>query len=326
MAGTEYPKIDTLYDRDERYKVIVGKLRRPEFGNIKMWYVTEKIHGRNTRVSLVNDGIDGIIDYGGKTDEADMPPELLEYLKKTFTLEKMKVAFWIDPLKIPRRVTIYGEGYGHEACAAGSKMYRSDISFRLFDCLVDTWWLKRDDLEDVARKLGVKCVPVLGVIYDLPKSLLDLENIIKISHVATEENNNFCAMAEGIVALTDPYLFNKKGQRVMWKLKVKDFKKQEPIKFKWMRQMVGDKIEWKFVRRDNENEIISSIIVTKGSLIIGTGTKNGTNMWKLDAECNKIGYREIQENDEKTIKLMVANIRNFIQGEIEKLSKINELT
>jgi hypothetical protein len=325
MAGTEYPKIATLYERDERHHVIVGKLSRPEFDNIKRWSVTEKLNGRNTRTSLssFNDGLYGVIDYGGKTDEAEMPPELKEYLKKTFTLEKMKTAFWIDPLKIPQRVIIYGEAYGHKTGAAGSGIYGDDISFRLFDCLVDTWWLEMEDLEDVARKLGVKCVPLLGVIYDLPKSLSDLENIIKISHVATEENNNFSAMAEGIVAQSG--LFNRKGERVMWKLKVKDFKRQESIKFKWERQTIGDKTEWKLVRRDDENEIIGSIIVTKGSLIC-VGSKNETYMLKLVAECGKIGYKEIQENDEKTIKLMVTNIKNLIQGEIEKLSKINELT
>jgi hypothetical protein len=318
MSGTEYPKIDTLYDRDGSHHVIVGKLRRPEFGNIKMWYVTEKLNGRNTRVSLVNNGADGIVDYGGKTDEADMPPELLEYLKETFTLEKMKAAFWMNPLKIPQRVTIYGEGYGHESCAAGSKMYRDNISFRLFDCLVDTWWLKRNDLENVAMKLKIKCVPLLGIINDLPKSLLDLENIIKISHVATEENNNFCAMAEGIVAFTDPYLFNRKGERVMWKLKVKDFIRQELIKFKWMREKIGDSVEWKLVRKGKDDEIIGSIKVTKGSPI-AVGTKKETCMLKLVAECNKLGYNETQENDEKTIKLMVINIKNLILGEIEKL-------
>ena len=51
MVGLEYPKIDTLYDRDGRY-VNTWRLRRPEFGIINRWSITEKIHGMNTRATL----------------------------------------------------------------------------------------------------------------------------------------------------------------------------------------------------------------------------------------------------------------------------------
>lgn len=234
MSGTEYPKIDTLYDRDERHRVIIGNLRRPEFGIIKKWSVTEKLNGRNTRVSLFDDGLDGIVDYGGRTDEADMPPELLEYLKKTFTLEKMKAAFWIDPLKIPQSVTIYGEGYGHGTGVSGSGVYRKDISFRIFDCTVEKWWLERPNLEDVAKKLEIKCVPILGVIDFLPTEeghierlfLDNMNNLVAVEDSEGSKNTDLRNIRpEGIVAKSDPMLFNRKGQRVMWKLKIKDFKK-----------------------------------------------------------------------------------------------------
>ena len=227
MAGTEYPKIDTLYDRDERHFVIVGKLRRPEFDNIKRWTVTEKLNGRNTRVSLFNNGIDGIVDYGGKTDEAEMPSELLQYMRKTFTVEKMKTAFWIDPLKIPQRVTIYGEGYG-PGMAHGSGVYRGDVSFRLFDCIVDTWWLERPNLENVAEKLGIRCVPILGVIDYLPTTPGEIECLFRDNKnrlVAIEDGGLVSMIPEGIVAKSDQMLFNRKGERVMWKLKIKDFKR-----------------------------------------------------------------------------------------------------
>lgn len=223
MSDGEYPKIDTLYERDEKHFVVVGKLKRPEFGNIKRWSVTEKLNGRNTRVSLINNGDGGIIEYGGKTDDAEMPDALLDYLRKTFTIDKMKRAFWIDPLKIPNKVTIYGEGYGPKM-TSGSGIYRKDVSFRLFDCLVDAWWLERPNLEDVARKLGVKCVPVLGLIDRLPETAQDLYMMVNESVVAREESGTG-ATPEGVVARSDPILFNRKGERVMWKLKIKDFKK-----------------------------------------------------------------------------------------------------
>lgn len=229
MAGTEYPKIDTLYDRDNEHFVDIRKLRRPEFGIIKRWSVTEKLNGRNVRVSLFNDGLNGIIDYGGKSDEAEMPQELLEYLKKTFTLEKMKSAFWLDPLKIPQRVIIYGEGYGPKM-TPGSGIYRKDVSFRLFDCIVNTWWLERANLENVAEKLGIKCVPIIGIIEFLPTTSEGIKYLFKNNKnrlVAVEEGGMKDSIPEGIVAKSEPLLFNRKGERVMWKLKIKDFRKEK---------------------------------------------------------------------------------------------------
>ena len=48
----EYPKIETLFNRDEKFKVVEGDYRLPEFENIKQWDVTEKIDGTNVRVRL----------------------------------------------------------------------------------------------------------------------------------------------------------------------------------------------------------------------------------------------------------------------------------
>ena len=230
MAGLEYPKIDTLYDRDGKY-VIVGKLRRPEFELIKRWSITEKIHGRNTRITLFDNGE---VKFGGKTDDAEIPPELLIYLKKTFTPEKMKEVFWLPGKPVAKSVTIYGEGYGPKM-VPGSGAYRKDVSFRLFDCLVQdesgNWWLERFNLEDIAQKLGIKCVPILGIIDFLPTSPEEIKRIFvdginRNRLVAIEEGGMVDMTPEGIVASAEQPLFNRKGERVIWKLKIKDFKKQ----------------------------------------------------------------------------------------------------
>jgi hypothetical protein len=234
MTGLEYPKIDTLYDRDGKRFVDVKRLRlrRPEFGMIKRWSLTEKIHGMNTRITLFDNGE---VVYGGKTDEAKMPSELLEYLKKIFTSEKMKSTFWLPNRRIPKSATMYGEGYG-PGIVPGSGIYRSDVAFRLFDCLIidedNNWWLERYSLEDIARKLGIKCVPLLGVINFLPHSVDEIRQIF-IDHrnrmVIVEDGGQveFASEGEGVVAKTYPeLLFNRKGERIMWKLKIKDFERK----------------------------------------------------------------------------------------------------
>lgn len=231
MADLEYPKIDTLYNRDGKRFVNVKKLRKPEFGMIKRWSLTEKIHGRNTRITLFDNGE---VVYGGRTDEAEMPPELLEYLKKTFTPEKMKSVFWLPNKPIPKSVTTYGEGYGPRI-VPGSGIYRSDIAFRLFDCLVKSedgnWWLERHSLEDIAGKLSIKCVPLLGVVDFLPVSAEEIKRIF-VSHrdrmVVVEDGGQveFASEGEGVVAKTYPkLLFDRKGERLMWKLKIRDFER-----------------------------------------------------------------------------------------------------
>src|SRR3972149_6496013 len=48
----EYPKIDTLFERGEDFKVDVTRIRRPEFEIPQRWLVTEKGDGNNVRVSL----------------------------------------------------------------------------------------------------------------------------------------------------------------------------------------------------------------------------------------------------------------------------------
>src|SRR3990167_7725174 len=113
MTVPEYPKIDTLFDRDPvTHKVKETRIRRPEFEIPFTWTVTEKVDGTNVRVSLerecsVCSGPDPVsgdffscdtadaphtgwrVVFYGRTAAAQMPTFLLEYLQRTFTLEKM---------------------------------------------------------------------------------------------------------------------------------------------------------------------------------------------------------------------------------------------
>lgn len=227
----EYPKIETLFDRDETTKkVLEGHIRLPEFGLVNKWLVTEKIDGTNIRVILEPEkemDIEGVILHrgvgvklGGRTDAAQMPVNLLGHLLSTFPAEKVAAAF--DP---GTHAILFGEGYGPKIQKGGGS-YRNTPSFRLFDVVVfggegRPWWLNWPDVEDVAKKLGIETVPVLGI--------MDLEYAIRFgrgtpSLVAERESlSTTTREAEGIVARTDPLLFDRRGKRVIWKLKVGDF-------------------------------------------------------------------------------------------------------
>jgi len=212
----EYPKIETLWNRDERtHKVIPGALRLQEFGNVKYWRVTEKLDGMNIRIIL---SPEGTVTYVGRTNDAQMPAPLLAYLSQAVPLTRL-----LDVFDIGQQVILFGEGYGGKIQRGGN--YRPDPAVRLFDVLVGTWWLEPEAVQDVAAKLDLKLVPDLDVIDFLPNKADDLRMILNggQSAVSLAEGGNRDYLAEGIVARTAPLLLTRRSERVMWKLKFKDF-------------------------------------------------------------------------------------------------------
>ena len=213
----EYPKIETLYNRDEKtFKVKVDELRLPEFELIKRWHITEKVDGTNVRVFWNCET--QTVTFGGRTDAAQMPVSLMTYLQGTFHPEMFS--------DFTANAILYGEGYGPKIQKGGGS-YRNDVSFRLFDVSVGSWWLETDVVERVAERMGIATVPWLGVHKELPRSTQDLDFILGgncsgSSVTALQDGGSGCR-AEGIVARTSPLLLTRSGQRLMWKLKYKDF-------------------------------------------------------------------------------------------------------
>jgi len=139
------------------------------------------------------------------------------------------------PNVVPYPITLYGEAYG-AGIQGGGGDYRQDgdVSFRLFDVLVgEEHWLTWENVVDVAKVVGIKTVPLVDVIdYGSPANCVRSpvnvkDNIVEyvresfLSIVANEEGTP--RLAEGIVARTDPYLFDNNGRRVVFKTKTKDF-------------------------------------------------------------------------------------------------------
>lgn len=207
----KYPKIDTIWKRDEhnKFRIIEGDYSRIEFANIERWNITEKIDGMNTRVFYENDSVT----FGGRTDNAQIPARLSQYLQTTFTKPSLNSVFG-DAGK----VVLFGEGYGARIQKGGG-LYRRDNAFILFDVWIDGWWLLRDSMEDIATELDIRCVPSLGLmnideaveyVKSMPKSLISEEPKI----------------AEGVVARSYPLMLFRNGDPIMWKLKTKDYADQ----------------------------------------------------------------------------------------------------
>lgn len=213
-----YPKLDTLWLRDpETFRVREGEFRWPEFSLPSRWLVTEKIEGMNVQVRLRPDGI---VTYGGRAGErSNLPANLVTWLIGNLPQDKVVAAF--DP---GLEAYLFGEGYGPGIQKGGQ--YRPTVSLRLFDIAVvgadRVWWLNWEGVEDVAKKLGVETVPV--VVRDAPLSLAVAHaREARLSTVSGIEGGAPRMLAEGIVARTEPLLFTRRGDRVAWKLKVKDY-------------------------------------------------------------------------------------------------------
>lgn len=225
MACPEYPKIETLFDRDPvTFRVDEDRIRLPEFSALRQWEVTEKIDGTNVRVhfdtSMAHVESARAVEFYGRSDNAQMHPPLLAFLRDTFTVERMATTFK-DAIERSVPVTLYGEGYGPKIQKGGGR-YRPDTpSFRVFDVMVGGVWIRLESVREIAASLGIATVPVIGYL------TLDTAVCIArdgfVSNVATVDGGDVTYHAEGIVAKSDPLMLDRMGRRVMWKLKARDF-------------------------------------------------------------------------------------------------------
>lgn len=204
----EYHKIQTVFLRDPatNYKTLLeGQFAKPEFEYLKdnRWFFTEKVDGTNMRVQW--DG--AAVTFAGKTDNADIPPFLLKKLQAMFPAE----VFLTRDLP---SLCLYGEGYGAKIQKGGGNYIPDGVSFILFDVFVDGIWLERYNVEDIAGKLNLKVVPIVG-----NGKLIDGVELVRQGYASRLR----ATPPEGIVMRPEVELFNRKGERVISKIKKKDF-------------------------------------------------------------------------------------------------------
>ena len=206
-----YHKIKTVYKRNpnDNYKSLMeGVWAIPEFEYLanNKWTFFEKIHGTNVRVIWRDEKIK----IKGKSEKSEMPDFLFNAINKLFTEEQMKKEFGdID-------VCLYGEGYGKRIHVGGN--YLSDKNdFILFDIKIGDWWLKREDIEKVAKNLDINIVPIIG-----EGTLKEAIEIVRKGFYSTiAENKTY--MAEGLVMKPAIELKGRNGKRIISKIKHKDF-------------------------------------------------------------------------------------------------------
>lgn len=221
----EYQKIQTLFKRDERNIIIPDQFTYPEFEVLKdlKWECTEKIDGTNIRIELSSSGNpeDGIImSFKGRTDKAVIPEHLLTKLNWLFDRERLMEVLNITDETQDCNITLYGEGYGAKIQKGGNYI-SNDVNFILFDVKIGKWWLDRESIKDIANKLGINVVPLMGYM-TIPEAI---EYVKKGFKSTIAENKDYDA--EGLVLKIPCGLLKRDGERLITKIKTVDFRKYQ---------------------------------------------------------------------------------------------------
>lgn len=209
--STEYHKIQTVFKRDPETKfrtLSEGDYSIPEFEYLaeNLWVFTEKVDGTNIRVEF-----DGQrVAFKGKTDKASIPGPLLERLGERFSPDGTPLEAFGD--KFASGVVLYGEGYGPKIQKGGS--YREDQDFVLFDVRVGPWWLGRGSVEEIGEVLGIDVVPLTGC--------GSLKEMVSYARSGIKSAWGDFA-AEGLVARPSCELMTRGGERIITKIKTRDF-------------------------------------------------------------------------------------------------------
>lgn len=210
MANFEYSKIPNIFKR-EMYggnRLIEGEYATPELEYLSnaLWEFTEKVDGTNVRILW--DGY--MVSFAGRTDKAQIPKHLLERLNVLFGGETKEELF--EQIFGKTEVILFGEGFG-EKIQKGGGLY-GGVDFILFDVWVGGWWLDSANVTDIAKKFEIRRVPVV-----FTGTLNDGVQYIR-KHPKSKLRD---AELEGIVGRPVVQMFSKKGERIMVKIKCRDF-------------------------------------------------------------------------------------------------------
>jgi len=212
--SSQYHKIQTIYKRDPetKYKtLLIGDYAKPEFGYLAncKWRWTEKLHGMNMRIMWDGEKVT----LGGRTDNAQIHAGLVTHCHETFHTKLMEGHFGADS------VTLFGEGVGPKIQKGGGR-YFDTHKFILFDVRIGDFWLESNNVYDIVKSLSC---------YDAPLAMVGtLEDAV--SWCRREHHSAFQLgdggepqLAEGLVGRPLVELTNRYGERVITKIKRKDF-------------------------------------------------------------------------------------------------------
>lgn len=249
-----YQKINTIFMRDAKNVIMPYEpFVEPEFNYLRglQWRGEEKVDGTNMRIEVTKEivpsetsvvpevaGVKFNVRIAGKTDNAQIPKNLLKHMQEKYSNEKILASLgleefipvdkWVEHKwetyeQIPNIYTIYGEGYG-EGIQSGGWYIKGGNEFIVFDVKVNDIYLKTDARDEIATKLGAPIVPFIGY-FTLDEAI----DFVRKGFRSKVAENPEAKMAEGLVLRTDLGLKNRMGKRLIVKVKYEDFQKYRAV-------------------------------------------------------------------------------------------------
>lgn len=202
----EYHKINSVFKRDNKGRFMTDVYSCQEFAYLahNLWVGTEKIDGTNIRMHW--DGCD--VTIKGRTDKANIPPFLLK------KLESIVSSIDFNELFGTTEAILYGEGYGNKIQKVGKNYIEDGTDFILFDIRIGKYWLRREDVNVIAKKAKIESVPEIfaGTLFDA------IDFVMEGFHSTIGK-----AQAEGLVLIPVVPMLDRCGNRIITKLKTRDF-------------------------------------------------------------------------------------------------------
>ena len=211
----KYHKIQSVFKRDKETHRFTDEFSMPEFDYLKnlAWEFTEKLDGMNMRVGY--EPGDNFLQVGGRTDKAEISGHLRARMDDIFTVGKM--ARIADGCSL----TIYGEGIGSKIQKGGVKYFPPSndgiADFILFDVQHGQHWASRAEVLSVAHEVGCRIAPFLGC-----GTIGEAIAYAKSGFDSWLEGSD--REAEGLVIRPTQELRGRWGQRIIAKVKTRDFK------------------------------------------------------------------------------------------------------
>lgn len=210
----KYHKIQTVFlrDPDTKFKTLLrNQFAKPAFQYLAAlpWQAHEKIDGTNIRITF--SAKEATVKIQGKSDNAQIPPHLLTLLQEMFPADVFKKHFEGHPAHF---ITLYGEGCGAKIQKGGGNYNPDGARFILFDVWMDGVFLAQESVGDIANVMGLDVAPLIAV-----KPLLSIVEMVEEG--LTSALGDFTM--EGLVARPLTELKDNTGERIITKIKCKDF-------------------------------------------------------------------------------------------------------
>lgn len=230
-----YPKITSPFKRtDNKSKTVNTSVWFDDYAKFfgesgLVFYATEKVDGTN--LNIVYDG--NHISYTGHTDKTVWNPEVEEWIKSKFQTPEFEQM--CEQRFGENEIKLCGELIGPKIQNNFYKL--EDYKFILFDIHNDTsntWW-NREFVEEATKELNLDIVPLIGIngetnFTDLSveskNTLIGWKNYLKFKDFNSKINKDI--EIEGFVVRPLMEILKANGERVIYKIKIKDILGREP--------------------------------------------------------------------------------------------------